>query len=172
VPVGETGELIFQNPVLMKGYYRDPEQTATTIRDGWLYTGDLVRQDEDGFFYFVDRKKDIIRVRGENVASAEVEGVLNEHSSVQEAAVIGVPAELTEEDVAAFVVARPGASLDAEGLIEWTRQRLASFKVPRYVWLVNSLPKTETLRVEKHRLREQARDLMANAERTDSAGTA
>jgi crotonobetaine/carnitine-CoA ligase len=156
VQTGEVGELIFRSPVQMKGYYREPGQTANTIRDGWLYTGDLVRQDEDGYFYFVDRKKDIIRVRGENVASSEVEQVLNDHPAVREASVVGVPSELTDEDVAAFVVPQFGANTAAEELIEWCRARLAPFKVPRYLWLVQSLPKTETLRTEKHNLRAEA----------------
>ena len=159
VPAGDVGELIFRSPVMMKGYYRDPEQTAQTIRDGWLYTGDLVRTDEDGFFYFVDRKKDIIRVRGENVSSSEVEQVLSEHPAVQEAAVVGIPSELTEEDVAAFVVPRPGAMLDANDVVAWCGTRLADFKAPRHVWLVESLPKTETQRIEKYHLRQLARDL-------------
>jgi crotonobetaine/carnitine-CoA ligase len=166
VPDGEVGELIFRNPVLMKGYYRDPEQTAQTVRDGWLYTGDLVRRDEDGYFYFIDRKKDIIRVRGENVSSAEVEGVLADHPAVQEAAVVGVPSELTDEEVAAFVVPRPGEKPGAEDLVAWCKGRLADFKVPRYVWLVESLPKTETLRVEKPRLRQQARELLGASQGT------
>ena len=161
VPAGEVGELIFRSPVMMKGYYRDPEQTAQTIRDGWLYTGDLVRTDEDGFFYFVDRKKDIIRVKGENVSSSEVEQVLSEHPTVQEAAVVGIPSELTEEDVAAFVVPRPGAKLDPADVTAWCRARLADFKAPRHVWLVESLPKTETQRTEKYHLRQLARDLLS-----------
>ncbi|HEY8686331.1 MAG TPA: AMP-binding protein [Chloroflexota bacterium] len=156
VATGEVGELVFRSPVQMKGYYRDPEQTANTIRDGWLHTGDLVRQDADGYFYFVDRKKDIIRVRGENVSSSEVEQALNEHPDVQDASVVGVPSELTDEDIAAFVVARPGSQPAAEELAAWCRSRLASFKVPHHVWLVPSLPKTETLRTEKHRLRADA----------------
>ncbi|HEX6506094.1 MAG TPA: AMP-binding protein [Chloroflexota bacterium] len=164
VPDGATGELIIRNPVLMRGYYRNPEQTAETIRGGWLYTGDLVRKDSDGFFYFVDRKKDVIRVRGENVSSAEVEQVLNEFPAVQEAAVVGVPSAMTEDDVAAFVVPRPGTVPDAEEIAAWCRTRLAAFKLPRYLWLVDSLPKTETQRVEKHRLRERARELISLAE--------
>jgi crotonobetaine/carnitine-CoA ligase len=161
VPPNVTGELIFRNPVMMKGYYRDPEQTAKTIRGGWLYTGDLVRCDDDGYFYFVDRKKDIIRVRGENVASAEVETVLNEHPAVQEAAVVGIPSDLTDEDIAAFVILRPGTPVDAGTLIAWCQDRLASFKVPRHLWFVDSLPKTETLRVEKHRLRALAAERLS-----------
>lgn len=173
VPPGQAGELIYRNPVMMKGYYRDAQQTAQTIRDGWLYTGDLVRKDEDGFFYFVDRKKDIIRVRGENVASSEVEQILSEHPAVREVAVIGVPSELTDEDIAAFIVPHPGSNLDAEECIAWCRGRVASFKVPRYVWLVDSFPKTETLRVEKHQLRKRANELMAPAGTggNDSAAT-
>jgi crotonobetaine/carnitine-CoA ligase len=158
VPPNEIGELVFRNPVLMKGYYRDPEQTAQTIRDGWLYTGDLVRCDQDGFFYYVDRKKDIIRVRGENVSSAEVECVLAEHPEVQEAAVVGVPSELTEDEVAAFVVPLPGRQVDRDAVIEWCAGRLASFKVPRHLWIVESLPKTETQRAEKPALRKIARE--------------
>jgi crotonobetaine/carnitine-CoA ligase len=161
VPAGEVGELILRSPVMMKGYYRDPEQTAQTNRDGWLYTGDLVRTDEDGFFYFVDRKKDIIRVRGENVSSSEVEQVLSEHPAVQEAAVVGIPSELTDEDVAAFVVPRPEAQLDVADVSAWCRTRLADFKAPRHVWLVESLPKTETQRTEKYHLRQLAHGLLS-----------
>lgn len=163
VPPGQVGELIFRSPVMMAGYYRDPDQTARTVRNGWLFTGDLVRRDEDGFFYFVDRKKDIIRVRGENVSSAEVEQVLSEHPEVQEVAVVGVPSELTDEDIAAMVVPHPGANPDPGDLIAWCKARLAEFKAPRYVWLVESLPKTETLRVEKPRLRELARGYLSAA---------
>jgi crotonobetaine/carnitine-CoA ligase len=164
VPPGDVGELVFRNPVLMKGYYRDPEQTAAAIRDGWLHTGDLVRRDEDGFFYYVDRKKDIIRVRGENVSSAEVEGVLAAHPAVLEAAVIAVPSELTEDEVAAFVVARPGDALTAQELIDWCARQLASFKVPRHLWFLEALPKTETQRAEKPRLREMARKRLSLSE--------
>ncbi len=156
VPADSIGELIFRNPVLMKGYYRDPQKTDETIRDGWLYTGDLVRRDSEGFFYFVDRKKDVIRVRGENVASAEVEEVLGAHESVLEAAVVAIPSELTEDDVAAFVVCRESSIIEPEELIAWAGTRLAPFKVPRKVWIVDSLPKTETQRVEKQQLRRMA----------------
>lgn len=161
VPRGEVGELIYRNPVLMKGYYRNSEETTRTIREGWLYTGDLVRQDEEGFFYFVDRKKDVIRVRGENVASAEVEAVLVEHPAVHEAAVVGVPSELTDEEVAAFVVPATGSSVDTGALVEWCGRRLARFKVPRYIWSIDAFPRTETLRVEKHHLRDRARKLLS-----------
>lgn len=160
VPRNTVGELVFRNPVMMKGYYRNPDETAKTIRDGWLYTGDLVREDEDGYFYFVDRKKDIIRVRGENVASAEVEAVLGEHPAVREVAVIGIPSPLTDEEIAAFIVPAPDVEPSPDELTAWCRSHLASFKVPNYVWFVDEFPKTETLRVEKHRLREMARQFL------------
>ena len=160
---GTPGELIYRNPVTMQGYFRNPEQTTATIRDGWLYTGDLVRRDEDGFFYFVDRKKDVIRVRGENVASSEVEQVLTEHPGVRDAAIVGVPSELTDEEIAAFVVPRPETPVTPEELVAWCRERLASFKVPSHLWLVDSLPKTETMRTEKHKLREMARERLAGS---------
>lgn len=160
-PPGEPGELILRNPVTMKGYFRDPEQTAKAIRDGWLFTGDLVRRDEDGFFYYVDRKKDIIRRRGENVSPAEVEQVINAHPSVAEVAVVAVPSELTDEDIAAFVVLKPEARLAGEEIIAWCRQHLADFKAPHYLWFVSSLPKTPTEKVEKHRLRRMAHEMLA-----------
>jgi carnitine-CoA ligase len=166
VPVGQSGELIFRSPVMMKGYYRDLQQTAQTVRDGWLYTGDLVRKDEDGFYYYVDRKKDIIRVRGENVASAEVEQVLNEHPGVQESAVVGIPSELTDEEVVAFVVPQPRANLESDALVAWCKPRLADFKLPRYIWFLESLPKTETQRVEKSSLRGRAREMVGDATET------
>jgi carnitine-CoA ligase len=165
VPANEVGELIFRNPVMMKGYYRDPEQTAATIRDGWLYTGDLVRRDADGYYYFVDRKKDIIRVRGENVASAEVEQALADHPAVEEAAVVGIPSEMTDEEIAAFIVPRAGVAVSEDELGDWCRARLAVFKAPRYVWFVDTLPRTETLRVEKHRLRQLAQQMLSAGER-------
>jgi carnitine-CoA ligase len=153
VPRGQAGELVLRNPALMTGYFKDPDRTAEALRDGWLFTGDSARQDEDGWFYFVDRKKDIVRRRGENVSSLEVENVLAEHPDVREVAVIGVPSELTDEELAALVVPQPGAEIDAAALVAWCAERLAPFKVPRYVEVVTGLPKTPTSKVEKHRIR-------------------
>ena len=155
---GVTGELIIRNPAIMRGYFDDPERTAEALRDGWLWTGDLARRDEDGFFYYVDRKKDIIRRRGENVSSLEVEVVLTAHPAVEEAAVVGVPSELTEEEILALVQLLPGASAEPAELAAWCRERLADFKVPRYVQLVDALPKTATGRLQKGRMREALAD--------------
>jgi crotonobetaine/carnitine-CoA ligase len=153
VPTGTVGELLLRNPALMAGYFGDPERTAEVLRDGWLWTGDAAWQDEDGFYYFSDRKKDIVRRRGENVSSLEVELVLNDHPSVLESAIVGVPSELTDEDLLAVVVPRDGRPEPAE-LVAWCAERLAPFKVPRYVQFAEELPKTRTQKIEKHRLRD------------------
>jgi crotonobetaine/carnitine-CoA ligase len=153
VPDGEVGELVFRNAMTMKGYFAAPEQTAQALRDGWLYTGDYARRDAQGYYTFVDRKKDIVRRRGENVSSLEVELTLGDHPAVEEAAVVGVPAELTDEEVLALVVLKPRGAATPEELAVWCEERLADYKVPRYVLVVDDLPKTATQKVEKARLR-------------------
>lgn len=153
VAPGEVGELVLRNAAMMVGYFNDPERTAEALRDGWLHTGDSAWRDEDGWFYFVDRVKDIIRRRGENVSSLEVETTLNAHPAVRQAAVIGVPSDLLDEDICALVVPQPGQTPDPADLIAWCTGRLARFKVPRYVEFVTGLPLTPTGKIEKHRLR-------------------
>lgn len=151
---GVVGELLLRNAAMMTGYFGDEERTAATLVDGWLHTGDSAWCDEDGYFYFVDRKKDIVRRRGENISSLEVERIIEQHPGVLEAAVVGVPSELTDEDVLVYVVRHQGADVDAAGIFEWCRERLAYFKVPRYVEFVDGeLPKTPTAKVQKTRLR-------------------
>ncbi|NLT05779.1 MAG: ATP-dependent acyl-CoA ligase, partial [Solirubrobacterales bacterium] len=154
VAVGETGELWLRNPAVMLGYWGMAEETARALTpDGWLRTGDLVRRDDDaGTVTFVSRIKEVIRRRGENLAPAEVEAALADHPDVAEAAVIGVPSALSEEEVKAFVVARPGARPDPCDLRDFAAERLSRFKVPRYLELVDELPHTPTGRVAKHRL--------------------
>jgi crotonobetaine/carnitine-CoA ligase len=151
---GETGELWLSNPATMRGYLKDPEQTASVLVDGWLRTGDLVRRDGAGNYTFVARKKEVLRRRGENVAAGEIEGVLAAHPDVLEAAVVGAPSELGEDDIVAFVAPRPGARIDADRLREFTRERLADYKVPTRIHVVDGLPRTATERVAKHLLRE------------------
>lgn len=153
VPDGEAGELLVRTPIVMKGYYRDPEQTAAAFRDGWFMTGDLVRRDRDGFYYFVARKKDLIRRRGENVAGAELDRVVGMHPAVAEAAAIGIPSELGEEDILVAVVPKAGAAVTASDIAAWCAQHLAPFKVPRYVVFLGGLPQTPTHRVAKFTLR-------------------
>ncbi len=150
---GAVGELAARIPTLMQGYYRDPEQTAASFRDGWFMTGDLVRRDADGYFFFVARKKDIIRRRGENIAGAELDRVIAEHPEVSEAAAIAVDAELGEDEIMAVVVPRPGATLSANDIRNWCAERLAAHKVPRFVVFVDKLPHTPTHKVAKHLLK-------------------
>lgn len=153
LPAGQVGELVIRNAAMMLGYFKDPVKTNEALRDGWLHTGDSAWMDEDGWFYFVDRMKDIVRRRGENVSSLEVELILNSHEDVMESAVIGVPSELTDEDIVAFLVAKPGHAIDPVAVVEWTKEKLAFFKIPRYVEVLQALPKTPTSKIEKHRLR-------------------
>ncbi len=140
VPLGEIGELAVRGPNLMKGYWNRPEETAAAIPDGWLRTGDLARQDEDGYLFIVDRKKDLIIRGGYNVYPREIEEVLHEHPAVALAAVVGVPDERLGEEVAAAVVLRPGTQASGRELQEFVKDRVAVYKYPRAVWLVDALP--------------------------------
>ena len=152
VPAGTVGEIVVRNPVVMKGYFKEPELTRKAIRDGWLHTGDQGWMDEDGYFFFADRKRDVIRRRGENVSSIEVENVINSHPKILESAVIGVPAELYDDDVKAYVILKPNENLDPIEIIQWCKERLAYFKVPRYIEFRDEFPKTPTHRVQKYKM--------------------
>lgn len=154
VPVGEVGELVVRGPNVMKGYYKMPEETAHTIRNGWLYTGDLAKMDEEGYFYIVDRKKDMIIVGGYNVYPREVEEVLYSHPDVVEAAVIGVPDPNFGEAVKCFVVSR-NLNLTEEQLIEYCREHLAKYKVPSSIEFLEELPKNTTGKILRRALKEQ-----------------
>jgi crotonobetaine/carnitine-CoA ligase len=152
VEPGAAGELLLRNPAVMLGYYRLPEESAAARNEGWLHTGDLVRQDDDGFYYFLGRKKEVIRRRGENLSPREVELVLDAHPAVAECAVVGVPDPLSEEEVKAFVLPVEGSTPTAAELREWCTERLTPFKVPRYYEFVADFPRTPTNRIAKHRL--------------------
>jgi crotonobetaine/carnitine-CoA ligase len=155
VPTGTTGELIIRSPVMMKGYFKDPQKTREAIRDGWFYTGDYAYQDEDGYFFFIDRKKDIIRRRAENISAREVEVVIDENPKVLESAVIAVPSELGEDEVMACIVLKPNQTMSPEEVIDWCKERLADFKVPRFVQFRKDFPKTATERTIKGILKEE-----------------
>ena len=152
VPPGEEGELELNNPAVMAGYYGMPEETNAALSNGWLKTGDLVRVNSDGTYTFVARKKEVIRRRGENLSPLEVEAVLEDHPAIVEAAVVGVPSELTEEDVKAFVVLDRKASVSLSDLRDHAAAALAAYKVPRYFESMSKLPHTPTGRVAKHEL--------------------
>lgn len=154
VQTGQVGELIVRGPNVMRGYYKMPEETAAAIRDGWLYTGDLARQDEEGYFYIVDRKKDLIIVGGYNVYPREVEEVLYEHDDIIEAAVLGAPDPDYGEAVLAFVVQK-GESLTKEDVLRYCKERLVSYKVPVSVEFLKELPKNTTGKILRRSLKDQ-----------------
>ena len=151
---GEIGELWLSNPAMMRGYLLDPDATMAAFEGHWFRTGDLVKRDASGIFTFVSRKKDVLRRRGENVAAGEIEAALVAHGSLLEAAVIGVPSSLGEDEIVAFVVPKPGAAVDPEVLRAFVRERLADHKVPARIHVRSSLPRTATERVAKHLLSE------------------
>ena len=168
--VDTVGEITINNPAIMPGYWRNDEQNIETLRDGWLYTGDLGWVDADGFLYFVDRKKDIIRRRGENISSQEVENVIKRNPNVLDCAVLAVPSELGEDEVKAYVTPREGATLDPEELVYWCAENLAYFKVPRYWEIRDELPRTPSLRVRKDVLRQEREDLIEGCFDREAAG--
>ena len=181
VSTGSVGEIILRNPAVTPGYWRDPERTREALRDGWLYTGDLGRLDEDGHLYFVDRKKDVVRRRGENISSQEVEDVIKLHPGVVDCAVIAVPAEMGEEEVKAYIVPRAsqGSGPDAAGesgdlspedVVYWCAERMANFKVPRYVEFRDDLPRTPSFRVRKDLLRLEREDQTTGCFDREQAG--
>lgn len=149
---GQTGELLLRNPAVTPGYWEMPEETAATVVDGWLHTGDLVTVNVDSTYTFVSRRKEVLRRRGQNLSPAEVEDAILAHPDVLEIAVVAVPSELSEDEVKAFVVPEPGRSVDFAELRAWTARRLSAFKVPRFWQCVDALPRTPTTRVAKHRL--------------------
>jgi crotonobetaine/carnitine-CoA ligase len=157
VPIGEPGEILFRprEPfTMMLEYYNMPEKTLESFRNLWFHTGDLAKRDTDGYFYFVDRKKDALRRRGENISSFEVERAINSHPSVLESAAVAVPSEVGEDEVKICVVLKPGATLPPKELIRHCNDRMPYFAVPRFVEFVESLPKTPTERVEKYKLKQ------------------
>lgn len=154
VKPGEVGEFIIKGESIMKEYYKKPEETKKTLKDGWLYTGDLATIDEDGYITLVDRKKDMIISGGENVYSTEVEQILYRHENILEAAVIGVPHEVWGETVAAIVVPKEGKTLDKDELIQFCRQQLAGYKIPRMIYEMDQLPRNASGKVLKYKLRE------------------
>jgi long-chain acyl-CoA synthetase len=141
VEIGEEGEMIIQGPQVMIGYWNQPKMTQEAIRDGWLYTGDVVKMDKDGYFHVVDRKKDIIIVKGLNVSPTEVEKVICTHPKVEDAAVVGIPHEYKGEEIKAYVVLKKGEEAEKYEIIEYLRSRIARFKVPSSMEFVETLPK-------------------------------
>ncbi len=152
VATGDVGEVVIRNPGREREYFNDDEATAETWQDGWLHSGDLGRFDEDGFLYIVGRMKDVIIRGGNNIYCQDIEHVLYEHPNVQEAAVVGVPHDVLGEDVGAAIVAVDGAALTADDIAEWCEERLADYKRPRHVRIVDELPRNAMGKVLKREL--------------------
>ncbi len=153
VPVGEIGELVVKGPQVMQGYWNRPDATAETIKDGWLYTGDIAKVDEDGYFFIVDRKKDMIITGGYNVYPRDIEEVFFEHPAVQEATAIGIPHDIRGEVVKVFVVPREGDDVTEEEIMDFVKEKLAKYKWPEQIEFRKELPKTNVGKVLKKDLR-------------------
>ena len=146
------GEIAIRGHNIMKGYYNRPEATAEVMRDGWFRTGDLARRDEDGFYYIVDRAKDMVIRGGFNVYPREIEEVLMTHPDVSMAAVVGVPHDTHGEEVKAFIIRTPGAESTTDQLLAWGKEQMAAYKYPRIVEFVDTLPMTSTGKILKREL--------------------
>jgi len=153
MPVGQPGEVIIKGPQVMKGYFNMPDETAKTLRDGWLYTGDIGTMDEEGYFYIVDRKKDMIIAGGFNIYPRDIDEVLFEHPKILEACAIGVPDSYRGETVKAFVVLKQGEEMTADEVKQYCAEKLAKYKVPTKVEFIDSLPKSGVGKILRKELR-------------------
>jgi len=151
--LGEPGELIIKGPQVMKGYKDMPEETAYALRDGWLYTGDIATMDQDGYFYIVDRKKDMIISGGFNIYPRDIDEVFYQHPKVQEACSIGIPDPKRGENVKVFVVLKEGMTATKEELIEFCKTRLATYKLPTEIEFRKELPKTNVGKILRKQLK-------------------
>ena len=149
---GEVGEIVIRGHNVMSGYWQRPDATEEAIRDGWFHSGDMARVDEDGYFFIVDRKKDMIIRGGYNVYPREVEEVLYEHPAVREVAVIGIPHDEYGEEVAAAVTLKDGVEVTADELRDFVKEQVAAYKYPRYIWFVEELPKGPTGKILKREI--------------------
>jgi long-chain acyl-CoA synthetase len=165
LPTGEVGELVIKSPQVMKGYHNMPTETANTLRDGWLYTGDIARMDDDGYFYIVDRKKEVIKPSGFQVWPREVEEIIAGYPKVLEVGVAGVPDAYRGETVKAWIVPKPGESITEDEIRQFCKENMASFKVPTQVEFRKELPKTTVGKVLR---RELVREHMENLPEKDT----
>lgn len=161
LPPGKLGELVIRGPQVMKGYWNREDETASALRNGWLYTGDLGTMDEQGYFYILDRKKDMVIVAGYNVYPREVDEVLMEHPDIQEAVAVGISDPVRGESLKAYVVTRPGVTLTRSEVMAWCRSKMASYKIPRQVEFRTSLPKSIVGKVLRRILRAEELEKLA-----------
>ena len=159
LPQGEVGELCVRGPQIMKGYWNRPDETEKTLKDGWLFTGDVARMDEDGYFYIVERKKDMIISEGFNIYPREIEEFLLTHPEIRDAAVVGVPDKLRGERVIAYVVVKEGDKTAADEIIKFCRDNLVKYKVPKKVIFKDDIPTNIAGKKLRRVLREEAESL-------------
>ena len=161
LPRGKQGEIVIRNQALLLGYYKDEQETKEAMKDGWFRTGDIGYEDEDGYFFFVGRKKEVIRRRGELISPTEIEAVINKHSAVAESAVIGVPSGLGtgEEEIKAYVRLNAGQTASYDEILSWCAEHLADFKVPRYMEFREEFPRSAIGRIQKNVLKQERDDL-------------
>ncbi|MCJ7547057.1 MAG: AMP-binding protein, partial [Deltaproteobacteria bacterium] len=155
VPQGEPGEIIMKGPLIMQGYWNNPEETAGQLRDGWLYTGDIAVRDEDGYIFIVDRKKDMIIAGGFNIYPREIDEVLFQHTKVLEAVCVGIADQYRGETVKAYIVLKPGEKATEEEIITFCRQKLAAYKVPKIIEFRDALPKSAIGKILRKILRQE-----------------
>jgi long-chain acyl-CoA synthetase len=153
LPVGEAGEVLIKGPQVMSGYYKMPDETANSLKDGWLYTGDIGKMDEEGYFYIVDRKKDMIIAGGYNIYPREIDEILFEHPKILEACAVGIPDPYRGETVKAYVVLKPGETMTGEEVIQYCSTKLAKYKIPKSVEFLPSLPKSGVGKILRKELR-------------------
>jgi long-chain acyl-CoA synthetase len=155
MPVGETGEIIIKGPQIMKGYYKKHEETEKVLKDGWFYSGDIGKFDEDGYLTIVDRKKDMIIAGGYNIYPVELDNVLFGHPKILEACTIGIPDPYRGETVKAFIVAKQGEQLTENEVIDYCKGQLAAYKIPKQIEFVNELPKSAVGKILRRELRDK-----------------
>ena len=155
VPRGEPGELLVKGPLVMKEYWENPEKTSQVLKDGWLYTGDIARMDEEGYFYIVDRKSDMVIAGGYNIYPRDIDEVLFQHPKVLEAVAVGVPHEYRGETIKAFIVLKPGETASAEEIIDFCKEHLAIYKVPKIIEFRKELPKSAIGKILRRILRDE-----------------
>jgi len=160
MPVGEPGELVARGPQVMKGYWNRPDETAKTLRNGWLYTGDIAKMDQNGYFQIVDRKKDMIIVGGFNVYPRDVEEVLYQHPKILEAVVAGIPDPKSGERVKAYVVLKPGQTATVDEIMAYCKENLTGYKRPHEIEFRDSLPKTTVGKILRRQLVEEEKQKM------------
>ncbi|MBU4315925.1 MAG: long-chain fatty acid--CoA ligase [Proteobacteria bacterium] len=162
VKKGDPGEILIRSPLLMKGYWNRPEETALELKDGWLHTGDVAVQDEDDYFFIVDRKKDLIIAGGYNVYPREVDEVLYQHPKIADAVTVGIPDAYRGETIKSYIVLKPGESVDAEDIVKFSREKLAAYKVPRVIEFRETLPKSAVGKILRKELRREEEQKLKN----------